>query len=145
MQKSTPISFVRWTSSFFGCYAVLEGVTLGLASLASSRSLRSLSLPFAMQLCVGLSAGSLIYWARQSLDRPKSGALRFSIAIFVSLLLFMPALGLSVVRLGWASDKTIWSDYAPAVLPGSVIAAVLVYRAVRKRLEAAQRAVTISR
>jgi hypothetical protein len=144
MQKSTPMSFVRWTSIFFAGYASLEGITLGLAALALNRSFRSLSLPFAMQLCVGLLAGSLIYWARLSYDRPKSGALRFAFAIFFSLLLFMPALGLSVVRLGLVSSRTIWNNYAMAILPGSAIAAFLTYRPVRKRLENAKYKVTAS-
>lgn len=128
------MGYVRWTVIFFVSYGAFEAVTLWLAALALNHSFQSLSIPFAMQLGVGLLAGSLIYWARQAYTHPRLAALRFSLAILLSLLLFMPALGLSVVKLDLISSSTAWA-YAPAVLPGSLVAAFLIYRAVRKRLE----------
>ena len=126
-------NFVKWTSLFVLTYAICEALFIGFAGLALNLPLRMLLLPYVMLLYAAFATGPLIYWARQSYDRPKSFALRFASAVSLGSLLFMLALAFDVVRVGLLPSKVVLSYFAPYILPGCAIAWIMVYRSARKR------------
>lgn len=139
MQKPTPIKVGRWIFIFLGTYAVGVGVFVGISGLALSLSFRSLFLPYVMLLYCGLVFALLMYWVRQSYDRPKSCALRLTLAVFLYLQMLSLVLGFSVIKLGIVSCAIILNDTVPIILVGSAITCVVVYVTARRRLEVTQR------
>jgi hypothetical protein len=136
MQRWIPFTFWRWTSLFLASYGVGQGILVALAGLALSLRTRSLLLPYLLLLWCGFVGAPLIYWARQSYDRPKSGAMRFALAIFLFLNVYMGVLLFSAVKLAMLSTSSALSDYAPYILPTSALGSVAVYVMARRRLEA---------
>ena len=94
--------------------------------------------PYLLLLWCGFVGASLIYWARQSYERPKSGAIRFAFAIFLIANLYMGVLLLSAVKLAILSASSALNDYAPYILPTSALGSLVVYVIARRMLEAAK-------
>jgi hypothetical protein len=86
----------------------------------------------------GFIASALLYWTRQSFDRPKSFAVRFALTIFFYMVLFMFVVAYSAAGAGILSQSTVLNDYAPFICLGAAITATTVYFMARKKLEAAK-------
>ena len=142
MQESTPFTFWKWISLFLAAYAVGHGFLLALAGLVLNLRIRSLLLPYLLLLWCGFVCAVLTYWARQSYGRPKSGAVRLALAVFLYMNLYMGALLVSVVKLGVLSRGNALYGYAPYILPGSALGSLGVYVTVRWRLEATNQSTT---
>jgi len=127
MQRWTPFTFWRWTSLFLASYGVGHGILVVLVGLVLSLRIRNLLLPYLLLLWCGFIGASLIYWARQSYDQPKSGAIRFALAIFLFLNVYMGALLFSAAKLAILSTGSALNDYAPYILPTSALGSVAVY------------------
>lgn len=138
MPGPRPMNFGRWMSIALITYAAMDAIFVGLGGLALNLSFRSLWLPFGMFFLVGVLLTVLLYWTRQSYDRPKSCAMRLAFTIFSCSLTFMLALVFSAMRLSILSQSTALNDYAPYALPGSLVAATVVYLMARKKLQAMQ-------
>ena len=136
MQRWTPFTFWRWTSLFLVSYGVGHAILVVLLGLALGLRIQSLLLPYLLLLWCGFVGASLIYWARQSYERPKAGAIRFALAIFFFMNLYMGALLLSAVKLAILSSNSALNGYAPDILPMSALGALVVYVMARRRLEA---------
>ncbi len=136
MQRWAPFTFWRWTSLFLLPYGVAHAIFIVLAGLALSLRIRSLVLPYSLLLWCGFVGASLIYWARQSYERPKSGAIRFALAIFLFMNLYMGIVLLSVVKLAILSSSSALNGYAPYILPSTALGSLVVYVMARRRLEA---------
>lgn len=139
MQELRKIGFGKWLLVCLVTYALFDVAFVGLAGLALNLSPRSLLLPYVMLFSCGLLLTVLLYWTRQSYDRPKSCATRLAFSIFTYLLIFMSVLIFSVVRIGILSQSTGLDAYAPYILPGSLIAAMVVYFMARTKLQARQK------
>ncbi len=133
------MSFFKWVLIFFGMYAVCEAAFVGIAGSALNLLSPRLLFPYLLLLVVPAVVGPLVYWARQSLDRPNVCAVRFALAILSGLLLFLSILAFSVVDFGLMPRRVVLSEFVPYIAPGSLIAAGMVYSAVRRHL-GAQRA-----
>lgn len=142
MQRWTPFTFWRWTSLFLVSYGVGQAILVVLAGLVLNLRTRGLLLPYLLLLWCGFVGASLIYWARQSYDRPKSGAIRFALAIFLFLNGYMGALLLSAVKLAILSTSSALNEYAPYILPTSALGSLVVYLMMRRRLEAIKQSTT---
>jgi hypothetical protein len=139
VQRWAPFTFWRWTSLFLASYGVGNAILVVLVGLALGLRMRSLLLPYLLLLWCGFVGASLIYWARQSYERPRSGAIRFTLAIFFLLNLYMGVLVFSAYRLGLLTQEEALYGYAPYILPGAVVACIAVYFTARRRLEAISR------
>lgn len=135
MQKLRTISFGKWLLVSLVTYALLDAAFVGLFGLALSLPFRSLLLPYMLFLYCGLVLTILLYWARESYERPRSCAIRLAFTIFSYLLLFMSALLISAVREGIVLQSTALNHYAPYLLPASLVAAIQVYAMAFKRLQ----------
>jgi hypothetical protein len=135
MKRWTPFAFWRWTLLFLLSYGVGHVVLVALLGLALGLRARSLLLPYLLLLWCGFVGASLIYWARQSYERPKSGATRFALAMFLFLNLYLGALLFSTVKLTILSAGTALNDYAPYILLTSALSSAVVYMMARRRLE----------
>ena len=82
----------------------------------------------------GFVMSVLVYWARQSYDRPKPGSIRVALGILVFLNLYMGALLIGAVKLGALSGGDALNSYAPYILSSSILGSVGVYLA-RQALE----------
>lgn len=138
MPKPTIMSLIKWFLLFLLTFAVFDAAFVGLAGLALNLSFRSLLQPYVMIFCCGLILSVLLYWTRQSFDRPKSCAIRFSLTVCSYLLLFMFVVLLSAARVGIISQSAELNDYAPYICLGSVITGSMVYFMARKKLEVMQ-------
>jgi len=138
-QRWTPFSFWRWTVLFLVPYGIGHAILVVLVGLALSLRMQSLLLPYLLLLWCGFVSASLIYWARQSYERPKSGAIRFTVAIFLLLNLYMGILVFSAYWLHLLSQEAALLDYGPYILPGAAFASVAVYFMARQRLETISR------
>lgn len=136
MQSWTSFTFWRWTSLFLVSYGIGQAVLVGAAALVLQLQTHSLLLPYFLLLWCGFVGASLIYWARQSYDRPPSGAIRFAFAIFLFLNLYLGVLLFSAVKLAVLSPGIALNGYAPYILPVSVLGSLAVYLMARRRLEA---------
>jgi hypothetical protein len=87
----------------------------------------------------GFVASVGIYWARQSYNRPKSGAIRLALAILVFLNLYLGALLFSAVKFGFLSSDDAINNYAPYILPVSILGSVGVYMAAKESLNVSSR------
>ena len=136
MQKPISMSFVKWTSIYFAGWAACQAVFLALVALILDVRIRSLGVPYLLLLWCGYVGAVLIYWARQSYERPKFGAIRFAVAIFGYLTLYMGVLVFSAYRLRLLSLEAALYDYGPYILPGAALTSIVVYVMARRRLEA---------
>jgi len=132
----TPFTFWRWISLSMASYGVTQAILVVLAGLALNLRHRRWLLPYFLLLGCGFVGATLVYWARKSYDRPKSGAIRFAAAVFLFSSLYMGALLVSVVKLGMLSSNSALNEYAPYVLPTSTLGSIAVYFMMRKKLEA---------
>lgn len=121
MKRWTPFTFWKWTSVFLFSYGVGHVVLVGLLGLALGLRARSLLLPYLLLLWCGFVGASLLYWARQSYERPRAGATRFAFAMFLFLNLYLGALLFSTVKLNILSAGTALNDYAPYILPAAAL------------------------
>jgi hypothetical protein len=140
MQRRAQFTFFRWNALFLTTYAVAHATLVALASLALNHKFGAgiwvvLFLPL---MACGFVASVLIYWARQSYDRPKSGAIRLGLAILVFLNLYMGVLLFSAVKLGFLSSGDAVNSYAPYILPGSILGSVAVYMAASRSFTISQ-------
>lgn len=135
-RRWTAFTFWRWVSLFLLPYGVGHAILVLLVGLALGLRMRSLLLPYLLLLWCGFVGGSLIYWARQSYDRPRAGAARFTLAVFVLLNLYMGVLVFAACYVRLLSRQAAISGYAPYILPTAVIASIVGYPMVRHRLEA---------
>ena len=62
--------------------------------------------------------------------------MRFGLAIFGLLNLYMGALLVSAVKLAILSSASALNDYGPYILPGSALSSIVVYLMTRRQLEA---------
>jgi hypothetical protein len=136
MQRWAPFTFWRWTSLFLASYGIGHAILVVLLGLALGLRARSLLLPYLLLLWCGFVGSCLIYWARRSYERPKSGAIRFALAVFLFLNLYLGALLLSAVKLAILSTGSALSDYAPYILLTSALGSAALYLMARMRLEA---------
>lgn len=141
-QKWVPFTFWKWTLLFLLSYGVCHAILVALVGLALGLQVRGLLLSYFLLLWCGFIGASLIYWARRSYERPKSGAIRFAWAIFLFMNLYMGVLLVSAARVGMLSGRSALNDYAPYILPTSALASVAVYVMARRRLEAVSRSTT---
>ena len=121
---------------FLVSYGIGHALLVALVGLALNLSLRSLLVAFSMLLSCGFAGAALIFWARQSYERPKSGAIRFALAIFLLLNMYMGALLFSAVKVSILTTSTALNNYGPYILPTSILGSVAVYIMARRRLEA---------
>ena len=142
MQRWAPFTFWRWTSLFLVSYGIGHAVLVVLVGLALSLRLRSLLVPYSILLCCGFAGAALIYWARQSYERPRPGSIRFALAIFLLLNMYMGTLLFGAVKVAVLTTSTALNDYGPYILPTSVLGSVAVYIMARRRLEAIAQAST---
>jgi glucan phosphoethanolaminetransferase (alkaline phosphatase superfamily) len=113
-------------------------VTIAALVLNLNRGARIWLAIYLALLACGFVASVLIYCSRQSYDRPKSGAIRFALAIFLFLNLYMGVLLVSAVRLGILLSGNALSSYAPYILPTSILGSTVVYLVARRSLEASR-------
>ena len=142
MQRWTPFTFWRWTSLFLLSWGVGQGILVVLEGLILSLRARSLLLPYLLLLGCGFVGAALIYWARRSYDQPRSGAIRFTLATFLLLNLYMGVLVFSAYRLRLLSREAALYDYGRYILPVAALASVGVYAMARRRLEAVSQSST---
>jgi hypothetical protein len=142
MQRWTPFTIWRWTSLFLVSYGAGHAVLVVIAGQALKLQTRSLLIPYLLLLCCGFIGGSLIYWARQSYERPRTGAIKFALAIFLFMNLYMGLLLLSAVKSDILSGSNALNGYAPYILSASVLGSLVVYVMARRRLEAINQSAT---
>ena len=143
VQRHAKFTFLRWNAMFLTAYAVAHAILVAIASLASlalnhrlgARIWVVLYLPL---MWCGFVASVLVYWARQSYDRPKPGAIRLTLGILGFLNMYLGALLFGAVKLGFLSGSDALNNHAPYILPVSILASVGVYLAARKSLERSQ-------
>jgi hypothetical protein len=140
VQRRAQFTFFRWNVMFLSTYAVAHAALVAIASLAlnyrfGSRIWVVLYLPL---IACGFVGSILVYWARQSYDRPKPGAIRLAVGILVFLNLYMGALLFGAVKLGALSSGNALNSYAPYILPGSILGSGAVYVSARRSLESSQ-------
>ena len=140
VQRRAQFPFFRWNAIFLTTYAVAHATLVAIASLALNYSFGAriwvvLYLPL---MACGFVGSVLVYWARQSYDRPKPGAIRLALGILVFLNLYMGALLFGAVKLGALSSGNALNSYAPYILPGSILGSVGVYLAACRSLERSQ-------
>lgn len=125
---------------FLAAYGVAHAILVALASLALHLNVggRVWAVLYVPLLACGFVGSVLIYWSRQSYDRPKPGAIRLALGILVFLNLYMGALLFAAVKLGVLSSGDALNSYAPYILPGSIFGSIGVYVAARRSLEASQ-------
>jgi hypothetical protein len=133
------MKFAQWVLAFFATYAALATILVGLASQILSLSFQSLILPFMMLLGCGLLLSFLVYWVRQSYERPKTCALRFALVVFVYLQLFALVILLSASSIGILSRVTLLHDFIPLLAPGAAISASVAYVLTLKQLQAREK------
>jgi hypothetical protein len=138
MQRPGSVNFGIWTAVIFVGHAIGMAIFIGLAGLILGIPARRLLVPYTTLLYCGLVLSPLLYWARLSRERPKSCAIRFGIAMFLYLQVLMLALGFGTIRLGILSQATALNDYAPFMVPFSVLASILLYVVARQMLKAPQ-------
>lgn len=137
MPTRAQFTFLRWNASFLAAYGTAHAILVFLAWLAlglntGGRIWLLLYLPL---LACGFVGSVLIYWSRQSYERPKSGAIRLGLGILVFLDLYMGVLLFAAVKLGVLSSGDALNRYGPYVLPGSILGSIAVYVAARRTLE----------
>jgi L-asparagine transporter-like permease len=125
---------------FLTTYAIAHATLVALASLALNYRFEAgiwavLYLPL---MACGFVVSVLIYWARRSYERPKSGAIRLSLAILVFLNVYIGVLLFSAVKLGFVSNGDARNSYAPYILLGSILGSVAVYFAASRSLKLSQ-------
>ena len=140
VQRHAKFTFLRWNAMFLTGYAVAHAILVAIASLALNHRLGAriwvvLYLPL---IWCGSVESVLVYWARQSYDRPKAGAIRLALGILGFLNLYLGALLFGAVKLGFLSGGDALNSYAPYILPVSILASVGVYLAARESLESSQ-------
>ena len=140
MPRRAQFTFLRWNALFLTSYAVGQAALVALARLALNHKFGAriwvvLYLPL---MWCGFVASVGIYWARLSYDRPKSGAIRLALAILVFLNLYLGVLLFSTVKLGFLSSDDAINNYAPYILPVSILASVAVYMAAKESLRVSQ-------
>jgi hypothetical protein len=131
-------TFWRWNALFMASYGVGHAMLVVLAGLVLKIGARTCLALYLLLLGCGGVVSVLIYWARQSYDRPKSGSIRFALAIFFFLNLYMGVLLVSTVKLGILSRSSALDDYAPYIFLSSALGSIVVYAVVRRSLEASQ-------
>ena len=134
-----PYPFWKWISLFLAPYGIGHAVLVFLVGSALGFAARSLLLPYLLLLGCGCVAGASIYWARQSYGEPKSGARRFTLAIFVFMGLYLTALTFSALRLHLLSREAALYEYGPYILPGATLSSIAVYFSARRSLEAIEK------
>jgi hypothetical protein len=140
MQTRAQFTFLRWNASFLASYGVVHAILVFIAWLALGINTggRIWLLLFLPLLACGFVGSVLIYWSRQSYDRPKSGAIRLGLGILVFLNLYMGILLFSAVKLGVLSSGDALNGYGPYVLPSSILGSIAVYVVARRMLEASR-------
>lgn len=133
MRNQAKMGFVRWIVIFTAVYSALEAVFVGIAGIAFRLPFRHLLVPYGILLLTPFVMAPLVFWARQRYDHPKSFAFRFAIAIFLGTLIFTSALAFDIDRTGLLSRPYLMENYVPYIVPGSLIAAIMIYRAMRNR------------
>lgn len=131
--------FWRWIALFLVSYGIGQGILLAAAGLVLRRETHNLLICYGLLLWCGFIGACLIYWARQSYERPGSGAIRFGLAVFVVLDLYMGILVFGAYILRLLTKEEAIDGYAPYILPVALMASVLAYTMVRRRLEATNR------
>lgn len=137
-QKAGSVNFGIWTSIIFVGHAIGMAIFIALAGLVLNIPAHRLLVPYTTLLYCGLVLSPLLYWARLSRERPRSCALRFGIAMFLYLQVLMLALGFSTIRLGILSRATALNDYAPFMVPFSMLVSALLYIVALQMLGAPQ-------
>lgn len=135
----TSLEFWRWTTLFLVSYGIGHAILVGLFGLVLGLRQRSLLLPYLLLLCCGFVSASLIYWARRPYERPKSGAVRFSLAIFLLLDLYLGVFVFSACWLQFISQDTALFDYGLYILPTAALSSIAAYLTVRYRLDSISR------
>lgn len=135
MSGVVPMKFGKWMLIAMLGYAAFDAVFVVLAAIALRLAMRDLWMPFVLFLCSGLIGVSLVYWALR--DRPKSLAIRFALAIFFYLVLFIPALAFSAGKLQIVAWPLV-RDFAPWIFPGAAACSVLVYLRARRQVKNTQ-------
>jgi hypothetical protein len=77
--------------------------------------------------------------ARQSYERPKSGAKRLALALFFFLNGYMGVLVFSAFNLHLLSREAALYEYGPLILPVAALGSIAVYITARRSLEAVSR------
>lgn len=132
----------RWTSLFLLSYGLVQAILAALVGLSAGLPARALLLPYVLLLLCGFLGACLIYWARRSYDRPKSGALRLALATFLFEILYIGCLLVSAINLALLSTRNALTGYVPYVLPMCALATLVVYKAARRKLESSKAAGT---
>jgi hypothetical protein len=132
------VNFGIWTAVIFIGHAIGMAIFVGFAGVILSIPTRRLLVPYTILACCGWVLSPLLYWARESRERPKRCAIRFGVAVFLYLQVLMLALAFGTIRLGLLSHAAILNDYAPFMMPFSALASALVYFVTRRMLEAPQ-------
>lgn len=135
-QKAVSMGFVRWTTIYFAGWAACQAVFLAFVALALDVRIRSLGLPYLLLVWCGYAGGVLIYWGRQRPVQSMSAPVRFALAIFLFMNLYMGALVFGAYRIDLLSREAALYGYAPYILPGAALTSILVYFMARRRLEA---------
>jgi len=129
------MNFIKWVLIFVITYAACEAVFVVIVAEILQLPFRNLPSAYLLLLSGGVFAAPLIYWSRKSYHRPTSFALRFAVSILLSSLIFTTMASIAAIKLGIVSQRVILVDLAPYIVPGSLIASGMVYRAMRRKAE----------
>lgn len=138
VQNPVGTSFAKWVIIFIAVYSALEAVFAGVAGIILGLAFRQLLLPYALLLIPPLVMAPLTFWARQSYNHPNTFAFRFALSICLGLLMFMLVLAFDLDKVGVLSRTYLRQNYLPYVVPVSLLAAIMIYRAMRRSCRGAE-------
>lgn len=127
--------YILWTLMALIAHAIGTAIFAVGAALVLSIPFRTMVLPYIALAYSGVVLGPLILWARLERERPKSCALRFTIAMFLYSQSIMLALGFGVIRLRILPVATVVNDYAPFLVFFFAICSVPAYFIARQILQ----------
>lgn len=116
-------------------HAIGTAIFMVVATLILGLPIRTVLVPYIVLAYSGVVLGPLILWARLARERPKSCALRFTIAMFLYSQSIMMALGFGVIRLRILPLATVVNDYAPFLVFFFALCSIPAYFVVRQILE----------
>ena len=135
---SESVNYVTWTLTILAGAGTGAAIVVGFAGLALGVPVRKLLLPFAAFFSTGFVASPLLYWARAARDRPKSGAIRASIACFFFFQALLIAFSFSAIYLGILSRGEVLDWTFPFQVAFIAFVSIAFYFGGRKMLEDAK-------
>jgi hypothetical protein len=129
----------RSTLQFAGLWAILHAIEVALVGVALSVPVRKLLLPYLLLFWCGVFAAVLFYWAREPVDQPPTAVApaRFAIALFTMLNMYEGALLVGAVAIGVLTKASALREWAPYIVPSSLVIAISMYFTARRRVRAA--------